>query len=522
MIKIIPGDPEKIAGGATSSFFILPFRYKITPINIKNPPDIFYREVETHHNNKQWTERKRYFSRETSCVLFERTRRFQITDPEAWKNSSDSHIHPKTIEFKATPDKKYGSAAEPETIYKVKIEPPEVILFEYSENNATESDIFQTGLLVVKTWFSDEEGLPAAKLEHLLHFNERFRYWRKNYTEHEVELRELSNLTGGRKNLDDEEENLELYIHRWQRLLTIPFSRKDEDGRYRYYQFIPDMWCEEAENWFLDELGHRSDNNKDTGWIIYNDTRTFVYTNAVIEGGSKAFEKFNRDRDIVTEPEAFGHWVKLLNIDALSAAQWWRLDNDTTLNDASHFEEKWAKKRSYKRWAHEGTLYGFNYHASAMLSGPCAEPPLSKTFRRHYFDMTILLLYLRISIFRFSNAMNENTIPAMSAKKTGNWEKDFLKLRKKFAFFTNLYQFPLISNQQQMLEMYQIARENMDIDELFKEVENEIKNTHEYFSIEESEKRNQTLLWIAGIGMVIGAAGLFSVPWGEIIDFLFP
>jgi len=65
-------------------------------------PDIFYREIKTDDNDRQWTERKRYFSRETSCVLFERARRFQITDPKAWESSSDSHIHTKTIEYKTT------------------------------------------------------------------------------------------------------------------------------------------------------------------------------------------------------------------------------------------------------------------------------------------------------------------------------------------------------------------------------------------------------------------------------------
>lgn len=523
MIQIVHGDPDEKLSGATSSFFILPFRYKITDIANKDCPELFYKEIDTNSNDEQWTERKRYFNRETACVLFEHTKRFRIT-PSTWE-SSDESIYPKLIEFKP----------EKETVYKVKIAPPEIVLFEISDSDfkkAEKSDIFQSGFLIVKTYFISESGKQAPSFENLLHFNERFRYWRKLYDKHDGKLRELSNLIGNRSNLTKEEETLELYLRRWQRLLTIPFSHT-AGGKQQFYQFFPDQWCQDAEQWFLDELGTSSTNHKETGWIIFNDNRTFVWSNAVLAGGADILQKLNPDNNVVTEPEAFGHWVKLLNVDHPSSDNWWSSDNDLQLNDVTSFEKRWCANRTYTRWAQRGTLYGFNYHSGVMLSGKCHEPPLSTTFRRHYFDMILLMLYLRNTIFRFSNEINVLTAPVRLGQKKNwrqrflviltapvrlfikkNWERNFLVIRKEFAIFTNLYQFPLISNQQQMLEMYQIARKHLDIDELFHEVEEEIRNTHDYFSAEKSNQLNNIMLWLTVIATV---SALYALPWKEFL-----
>ncbi|MCI5163858.1 MAG: hypothetical protein D3917_17960, partial [Candidatus Electrothrix sp. AX5] len=70
----------------------------------------------------------------------------------------------------------------------------------------------------------------------------------------------------------------------------------------------------------------------------------------------------------------------------------------------------------------------------------------------------------------------------------------------------NLYQFPLISNQQQGVEMYKIARESMDIDDLFKEVQEEISSTHEFLEM----RANRRLGRIANIIAVLAAVAAFG------------
>ncbi|HFD31620.1 MAG TPA: hypothetical protein ENJ28_02740 [Gammaproteobacteria bacterium] len=506
-----------IEEGATSSIFILPFKYQIQALGQNRESSknkVIYQPVDMQDKQMQWAERQRYFSRETACVLYEHARRYRV-NYKSWLQS-DNKQHPKIICFKPKDDN--GESIS--TIYRVKIEAPEIILFENHDIDFKEKQIadnFKTGFLIIRTYFEPILNQPPPKYEHLLHFNERFRYWRPAFDEHYQQMQELHGLVDpdflAKKQGGLEDEITELYLKRWQRFLEIPFA-KNINGQECLYKLFPNEWSNRAEAWFRDEIRQKSTRRHKKGWILYNDTRAYVCTNAIINGGAHSLKKFNINKEITSEPEAFGHWVKLLNIDAISDNGWLTKDNEKSLNYTTEFERNWAKDRTYTRWAHFGTLYGFNYHSFVSLSGPCSEPPISKTFRRHYLDMILLLLYLRITIFRFSDQMNRLTIPAMHNKyyyEDKFWEDKFRKLRKDFAFFTNLYQFPLISNQQQMLEMYQYARKHLDIDELFKEVEDEIKNTHEYFSMESSRDLNEAMANLSKWGLRIT---LFALPIG--------
>ena len=66
---------------------------------------------------------------------------------------------------------------------------------------------------------------------------------------------------------------------------------------------------------------------------------------------------------------------------------------------------EWAAERTYRRWAHYGTLYGYTYHSGTMLSGPSYEPPTCQHFKEFYFEQALLMLYIRVGLFRFSKEL---------------------------------------------------------------------------------------------------------------------
>jgi len=151
------------------------------------------------------------------------------------------------------------------------------------------------------------------------------------------------------------------------------------------------------------------------------------------------------------------------------------------------FEQQRVEERTYHRWEEDGTFYGFNYHCGAMLGPPLNEPdgpPLWKHFGDMYFDQILLLLYLRVGSFRFSRRLSRISAEAQDSMTLGNsntdngfekWRDDFQRLRWSFALFTNLYEFPLLSNQQQSIEMYELARKHMDVEEFFRKIQEEIR-----------------------------------------------
>lgn len=178
-----------------------------------------------------------------------------------------------------------------------------------------------------------------------------------------------------------------------------------------------------------------------------------------------------------------GFWINLLNI-------------DKGLDEPTEFELDWAKLRTYTRWQHYGALYGFTTHSAVMWTAACAEPPTWQHFRTIYYDQSCLLLYVRCVLFAFSARISKEAGILRSARRASEKRAARAALSSldyDFALFVNLYQFPLLSNQQQGLELYALQRAQMDINDLFVEVQSEVDHSRQIGA----ERRNERLQWIA-------------------------
>jgi hypothetical protein len=379
-----------------------------------------------------------------------------------------------------------------------------------------QSDPLQIGFLIVEASFPLQKELPD--LDDLLEFNEKFRYWQRPYERHEDTgyrdfLAHYPSSIQKPDRLVRDGELSEIYFGRWASLLTFPIE--DNDGKC--WRLFPEAWAQQARGWIGSEQ-----HLWDSGWIAYADPRTFVWTCAIVEQGGKALaEVFQPHR---FEASAFGHWIKLLNVDEPG-----RTPGIT--HESTEFERDWARKRTYHRWEEQGTFSGFNYHCGAMLGPPSQPPapPLWRHFGHMYFDQTLLLLYLRVGSFSFSRQLSHISAPVRDAtaadEKAGfeKWRQAFQHLRRDFAWFTNLYEFPLLSNQQQGIEMYEKARENMDVGQLFREIQEEIRSSHEYVEIRAEQEQTQMstrLTVVATVGLAIGLATSFLGMDSQIVHHL--
>jgi hypothetical protein len=267
--------------------------------------------------------------------------------------------------------------------------------------------------------------------------------------------------------------------------LFLDLPIRDERGHC--WWLFPESWGKEARDWIGGEAEASKDENR--GWIVYADNRAFVWTCALLEkSGETLRETFNEGE---LRASNFGHWIKLLNMDRPGS-------QPQETHRSMEFERTWAEEHTYKRWEEWGTFYGFSYHSGAMIGPPLNEPhgpPLWKHFGQMYFDQMLLLLYLRVSLFRSSTKLNKISRKARDQGREAGleqWRKEFQALRWDFALFTNLYQFSLLSNQQQGLEIYSLARQAMDVDELFEEVQKEIHSSHEYRLYRSSKNRRRS------------------------------
>lgn len=472
---------------ASFTRFVLPFAYELTGNSQENTL-LKWTEISS---TKEIFWRKQYFTSEVSKVLFEKAKWYQLKN-----NSEIGKDFQLSFQIK--------NEANEAKVIQINLDSPQLVLFQ----KESKSEFLNTGFLIVEIYF-DEKPEPKITLDDLLLINENLRYKEQIFDGHGEKIcslfvnpKEVEKLCH-----QDEPDKIKHFFNFWHYLLRQPIEHRVTDKQIKYKDFL-----KKVEN--SDSPKERPD------WDIYADARTFVWTCAVMKNGATDLsENFGGELAEKEKWQAhnYGHWIKLLNVDK---------PGDTpqdTHENTSEFEREWAKDRTYHRWEESESFYGFSYHSGAAIISDCPEPPLWKHWRTMYFDMVLLLFYVRVTLFRFSD---ELTKISMKAAEHGNrdwniekWSREFNALRWEFTLFTNLYQYPLISNQQQGLEMYELARKSLDLNELFKEIQEEIHNGQEFIEQNRLKKQGDSLYsltLVASVGLSLSIIlALISTKFGQ-------
>jgi hypothetical protein len=453
MLQLACGDPEREHTGVSYSRFVLPFAYVREPIAGGAQAPSFIPGEPVNRDG-----RVAYLTEETARVLFRRARWLRLEDP--------SHTWPQRVTLQFRDGFRWA----------IGISRPWLVLFEWPESGRRScgADALQTGFLMVEVHFAKDGGDSVDPgrgpiLDDLLELNELFRYWRRPDPNHPGSG--YKDLLGALRIAlaGDADETIAtctraewIYTGRWSLLLEVPV-RIDGD------------------TWRLVPAGTGARSQPDD-WAVYSDNRTFVWSCASVPDGGHGLERAFGEPSL--EPWRFGHWVKLMNVDEPAKS-----GRDGSLcvealerrtHESTSFEQDWARERTYRRWLHEGTYYGFTYHSGVLLARPDHRLLVWHHFGQMYFDQVLLLFYLRVTLFRFSRELTGDR--RQSGEGIEAWQAEFQVLRLSFTIFTNLYQFPLISNQEQAIEMYALAREHMDVNGLYGEIQEEIHHTHDYLA----------------------------------------
>lgn len=503
-IPLAVGDPDsRKKKPATFSRFILPFAYQpqFATRSREQTESAVWRPIQLDGSDlDQARSRFHYFTIETADVLYRRASWWQL------KLSTDVAAR---MSFDC-PRRSGGT-------YRVAIQPPRLALFEWrnayqrlKEHHADIGDLLATGFLLVDVYFPEQTTPP--EFDDLLDFNEKFRYWRQPYVGHSDTdqnvggrwyLHQLGQKPARPKKGDDTlvatakgckeaDRSRELYTRWWLDWLECPLETE------RRLHLFPSSFADDASTWL-----ERPESAASEGWAVYADHRAFVWTCAQVPDGASFLAR--ADGENKADLTTLGRWIKLLNVDSAGGSP----------GERTAFERDWSAGRTYKRWASFGTLYGFSYHSGAMISEPRREPPFWLHFRYTYADQVLLLLYLRVTTFRFSRALSRQAADARDAVTGFSdrqsqllWHARFQRLQHDFVLFSDLYKFPLVSNQQQAVELYGLAREALDVEDLCREIESEVAATDGLF--DNLVARNLNLIAHVGLALAL-ATGLFGM-----------
>ncbi|MGH9509221.1 MAG: CorA family divalent cation transporter, partial [Terriglobales bacterium] len=203
------------------------------------------------------------------------------------------------------------------------------------------------------------------------------------------------------------------------------------------------------------------------------------------------------------------------------------------------FIRKELDRHGYRRWAHEGTYYGFTSYSNLSLclgKGDRGGHQLQEGFLIHrmfnqrYYLMTVVALFYRATLLMF----NEKTAliskllyldqTRSSEMKRENVELA-LKLRAEFLHFSNYWYFSELANKDEESQHFEMQCREYRIAEMMTELAKELEamsiSTTEFFQARNTAAVNRLamLSLIFGAGAIV--TGYFGMNFGERFGSIF-
>ena len=187
---------------------------------------------------------------------------------------------------------------------------------------------------------------------------------------------------------------------------------------------------------------------------------------------------------------------------------------------AESFLEGFEKKHCYDRFWHgeTGTRYMFSGYSMIMFgNGDPANPKdffhatLGEHFRRHYFQMGLLIQLQFAALLSLSHRVSE----AVKNKKNGDktvFRDEMLDIEREFLAFEQRYWFSQVSNQLQAREIYDLWLERTNVAKVYLEVREQVRAANTYLDAREQAAQTSAttrLSVIATFGVISGAALAF-------------
>jgi len=192
------------------------------------------------------------------------------------------------------------------------------------------------------------------------------------------------------------------------------------------------------------------------------------------------------------------------------------IDKNKTIH-SQIMQEKLITQATYDRWMNYQwglTLYGMTRYSFVALtdSSDFSQNILLKHMQTLYFQMITLLLAQRGSILRFSDEIAAISDIDPEKKELTN---NISNLYKHYLRFKNKLYFKEITPQEQGIELYDKARENMRIDSDIADLSTEIQSLNNYAFILDEKKEKEQMNELTKLGTIFlpgtFVAGVFGM-----------
>ncbi|MDP0505808.1 MAG: hypothetical protein Q7K47_01145 [Fusobacterium sp. JB019] len=167
------------------------------------------------------------------------------------------------------------------------------------------------------------------------------------------------------------------------------------------------------------------------------------------------------------------------------------IDGNGSTCQSKNMLKELLKKSTYERWIDYGTLYGISRYSFVLLTSDYETLKenhalyLTEHIRTMYYQLNVICLMQRATILNFKKRISEFLEDnGRDYKKIQIIQKDYLK-------FVNAMCFREITAQEQGIELYNMSKEIMEIDQSLRELESEISELNNFYALKKSEEDNE-------------------------------
>jgi hypothetical protein len=187
------------------------------------------------------------------------------------------------------------------------------------------------------------------------------------------------------------------------------------------------------------------------------------------------------------------------------------------------FVKQQMSRQMYRRWAHQGTYYGFTSYSNvtcAIGAHDCDEHDLREGFLIHrmfesrYFLMALVALFYRATLLSFAERTAIVSKLLYLDQEDGRIEGENIRaasaLRAEFLHFSNYWHFDELANKDEETEHFEMQAREYHIEPMKREIEGEIDKLNasldNYYTFRNTEAVNR----VAMLSLIFGAGAVIT------------
>jgi hypothetical protein len=251
------------------------------------------------------------------------------------------------------------------------------------------------------------------------------------------------------------------------------------------------------------------------------DERMIVYSYAAVDPTSVR-------SDFAGSPECEVLMSRLLYVD--------RAGGDFRYDPA--FTSAQLRECVYRRWAHEGTLYGFTRYSNITFTvGVCDRGEhlasegalIHRMFNTRYYLMALVALFYRATLLSLAERValvSEELYRSQEKGAISNADVQAANsLRADFLHFSNYWYFDELANKDEEIEHFEMQCEAYRIEHLRSQIEDEVQKLNSFLHERNQVRSTEAVNRLAMLSMILGAGavltGYFGMNFGETFSRIF-